>query len=91
MKDYKISHTTDLEKLYEYLTLENVAYTLQAIDEAVECYNISMNWNEEKFITLQPYNNNTWMVNAYDTAENLFFRRHPLDHRYFTRISRDEL
>ena len=80
-----------IEKLYEYLTLENVAYTLQAIDEAVRCYNISINWNEEKYISFQPYDKNTWMVNAYDAAENLFFRRRPNDPNYFSRISPDEL
>ena len=80
-----------LEKLYGYLTLESVAYTLEAIDEAVRCYNTSINWNEEKYISFQPYDKNTWMVNAYDAAESIYFRRHPLDHKYFIRISPDEL
>lgn len=80
-----------MNKLYEYLTLENVAYTLQAIDEAVAVYNISIDWNPEKFITFQPYDNNTWMLNAYGSAENLYFRRRENDPNYFIRIPESEL
>ena len=80
-----------MNKLYEYLTLENVAYTLQAIDEAVAVYNISIDWNPEKFITFQPYDNNTWMLYAYGSAENLYFRRRENDPNYFIRIPESEL
>ena len=80
-----------MEKSYEYLKMENVAYTLQAIDEAVQLYNISINHNPEKYFSFQPYDNNTWMLNTYGDAENLYFRRRENDPNYFIRIPESEL
>lgn len=75
-----------MKKLYEYLTLEHAAFTLNYLDEQVKMVNIDNNWNPDKYITLQPYKDGIWMINFFGQAENLYFRRTEENPKYYKRI-----
>lgn len=74
-----------MENLIEYLTLENVCYTLAHIEERIRLVNINNDWNIEKYISLDVLDSNTWQVNFYGQHENLYFRK--VQENYYKRVT----
>ena len=64
-----------MKKLIDFLTLADVAYTLESIDEQVTICNIENGFNPDKFISFDVYDNRTYKVNFYGQHDNLYFQR----------------
>lgn len=65
---------TRLEMIKEYV-FDIASYTLDALDEIVKLINIDNNWSEEKYISFDVINFNTWQVNFWGNDENIIFQR----------------
>lgn len=74
-----------MKNLIEHLTLENVNYTLEHIEQIIRLVNIDNNWDIEKYISLDVLDSNTWQVNFYGQHENLYFRK--VSGNYYKRVT----
>lgn len=84
-KKQKTKEVSTMRNLIKYLTLENVCYTLNHIEEMIRLVNINNDWNIEKYISLDVLDKNTWQVNFYGQHENLYFQK--VQGNYFKRIT----
>ncbi len=64
-----------MKALIEFLTLESVSYTLKCIEEHVKICNIENHYSQDKYISVDVFNNRIYKVNFYGKHENLYFQR----------------
>lgn len=59
--------------------------TLQRLDEIVKLENIDNNWSEEKYISFDVIDSETWQINFWGNDENIIFKRIN-DENYFKAV-----
>ena len=75
----------ELKKLIEFITLEDVLYKLDAIDQAIQYYNIGHGHQIDKFVSLDVCTSDTWIVKFYGQAKDLYFRKYDSE-GYYIRV-----
>lgn len=61
------------KELVDYFSMDSVVYSLAGIYEMVRLYNISNDWNVNKYLYLSPTKNG-WFIGGFkDSKDNLYF------------------
>ena len=62
-------------KLITKYALDVSINTLERLDTIAKLENIENGWDEEKYFSFEPVNENTWIFNFYGNFENIRFSR----------------